>query len=138
MSESQVAKVSFYPPRDFEVKSVKPSDVVIEVVPAVVGRNVYTTVGHVVVNMHDGVRRAGKIEVHPETGEMRIVRLDKRPGGGEGRAANLNNVNPDRPYNPNVPETAKAQAQAQAQARPPDPAGDGKKDPLAKQSGGVK
>jgi hypothetical protein len=83
-----VDKVLFHPPRSFEALKVSAQQTdagtLIEVIPITVGRNIYSTVGHIEIRMSDGSNHAGKIEVNPANGEMRIIRLVK---GGEKKAA---------------------------------------------------
>jgi hypothetical protein len=78
-----VSKVSFHPPREFEaekVEAVFEQDKVarVEVTPVVLGRNVYSIICHVVVEMDDGPRRSSRVEVNPGNGEVRITRLTRR------------------------------------------------------------
>jgi hypothetical protein len=77
-----VTKIQFHPPRDFEVQSVTVKDGIVDVVPVQLGRNTYTTIGHVVVSMTGNISRTSKIEVNPQNGEIRITRL-ARPGEKE-------------------------------------------------------
>lgn len=131
-----VTKVSFHPPRDFEAEKVEVREGVVDVVPVQLGRNAYTIVGHVVVEMEGGAKRAGKIEVNPANGEMRITRLTK---AGEKEAAKPRPADPNNQDGPRQPGVAVA---GPLTARPDVVAAEAKapaaKDPLAKHQGGGK